>query len=90
MGSSCSKPAIYVMYKGASHTIKMSEFKKIKTVGDFLHHMKIGQHEWVVIEVINEHVIDYVFEGSPFKICEMTLISPSDKRQRISMKAAYR
>ena len=62
----------------------------MKTIGDFLQHMKIGRHEWVVIEVVNELVIDYVYEGSPFRIREMTLISPSDTRQRISMKTAYR
>lgn len=90
MGSSCSKPALYVMYKGESHTIKMNEFKKIKTVGDFLRHMKIGRNEWVVIEVVEGFVLDYVFEGSPFRIREMILISPNNERRRISIKAAYR
>lgn len=90
MGSSCSKPALYVIYKGVTHTIKMKDFRKMKTIGDFLQHMKIGRHEWVVIEVVNGLVIDYVYEGSPFRIREMTLISPSDTRQRISMKTAYR
>ena len=90
MGSQCSKPALYVMYKGKSHTIKMSDFKHIKTVGDFLHHMKIGHNEWVVIEVTNGFVLDYVYEGSPFRIREMILVSPSDERRRITMTAAYR
>ena len=78
------------MYKGTSHTIKMSDFKHMKTVGDFLRHMKIGRNEWVVIEVTEGLVLDYVFEGSPFRIREMILVSPSDERRRISIKAAYR
>ena len=78
------------MYKGESHTIKMNDFKHMKTVGDFLRHMKIGRNEWVVIEVTEGFVLDYVFEGSPFKIREMTLISPNSERRRISMTAAYR
>lgn len=90
MGSSCSKPALYVIYKKKSHTIKMTDFKHIKTVGDFLRHMKIGRNEWVVIEVTEGFVLDYVYEGSPFRIREMTLVSPNDVRQRITMTAAYR
>lgn len=90
MGLSCSKPAVYVTYKGTSHTIKMSDFKHIKTVGDFLRHLKIGRNEWVAIEVTEGLVLDYVYEKSPFIIREMTLISPSDRRQRIIMTAAYR
>ena len=90
MGSYCSKPALYVMYKGESITIMMDQFKKIKTVGDFLNHMKIDRSDWVVIEVTEGFVMDYVFENSPFRIREMTLISPSDRRSVISMQAVYR
>jgi hypothetical protein len=67
----------------------MCHFKKIKTVGDFLNHMKIYDGEWTAIEVVNGFVLDYTFESSPFIIRDMTLISPTGSRSRISMKVAY-
>ena len=52
--------------------------------------MKVYQSEWTTLEMVDGHVVDSVYEFSPFMLREIIIVKPDGTRSSFKMNAAYR